>query len=211
MKKSVFALVFLVLLLGMVSADIVGQDADVVPLDTTSAGTSASPTLGFRDGSNKVMSYDLQVPESLRVISAIFFGLNNYDMKLSMFVILVCLWAMAIVLIKVLAQLIFNKNGLVWLLSFLITSLIGMTGGFLTAAETLFDLGRFVTFLQQYDLFNLILILVVIVLAFMIILNLTSFAKQTAEKEEAMAEGTERGISSGIMRRMMQSLSGESK
>lgn len=207
MKRGIFTLIFLVLLIGLVSADIVGQDADVVPIDSGNAGVSDAAS-GFRASSNQVMNYDVQIPSELKAFSAIFLGIGNYNISVSQFITLLCIWFMFLILLRSILDFVplFGEDWKAWIASIIISCLVGITGVFVKVGEFFFDFKKSITFLKDYDLFYLLIVLIIMTLLFFGFYNLMSMLKKESRKDKARSEGYEEGASAARAETMAKAL-----
>ena len=192
MKKRVFvAFIFMMLLLvaGIVNA------ADV-----------ENKSLNFSIANNNVnnaLEKDIQIPESLKSVVAVVFGIKEGSIDAADFIILVCLWVMLLLLIHEAVSIapIFEKQYLSWSVAVIITLLIAITGAIRTMADFFFGIGGFIKILSEWTILKLVFTLILVGILFYGASYLLGLLRRKATIESEEEKGVQEGVEIGLAKR----------
>lgn len=168
MKKRLFAFLFIFgLLLGSFAC---AQDtSDTGIADASSTGTKTSSgfnTTGFKDiGSktNTALATDIKVPENLQIFARVIFGIKG-EIPLQIFIVLACVWTVLFVLISGIIKItpLFGRGNVIpWVIGFIVTCLVSLSGAVRSVAVFLFNLGNIFGFLEKWSALKIVIAIII--------------------------------------------------
>ncbi|RMD67572.1 hypothetical protein D6817_01190 [Candidatus Pacearchaeota archaeon] len=170
-------------------------------------GTDAG---SIRKSTNDFLSKDVQLPESLQVLTRIFFGLRNDEkVDLERFMILLAMFVFVFLLVYSALEM-FARGIARIALALAVTALAGISRGIFYGSQFFFSVAEFFGILKGWRLVSLLISLTIIVVLGYFLAKLLAILKEHAKNLEA--ESTGRKIGEGaaaaeIQRNAMEELS----
>lgn len=185
MKKS---MLFIILALFVLS---------VMPLICAQEAQTTAPEDTF--SLNEAIEKPIAIPEFLKALSGIFIGIGQtQEISLKLLIIITALWVIVFILILQLIRFIpgLNNAGLQYLLSFVITSLIGATGFIVNLTTSFFYLGiikKIFSLTNKFSFLALLSFVVIFGLLALAVSKLISLVKKQVELSITKSKGERLG------------------
>jgi uncharacterized membrane protein len=191
MKKSAIIITFLALL--------------ILPM-IVYAEENVTQGKGFKETTNAALEKQVTVPDSLQVLARILFGIKS-DNPIN-FQKLVILFAGFLVIFFIIRDIlrvmpIFQGSALSNATGIVITSIVGVSGGLLAFSDLMLSLGSMFGLLSEWEVFGLILTLIILLILLFAIDSLTVMIRRESKISEAERKATEAGAAISMWAKLM--------
>lgn len=156
----------------------------------TSVIAAEPVTLG--SASKDVLSTKVDIPPNLEFPARIIFGLIESDkLDLQTFIVLLALWFIVFLLLHTILEIapIFGEGWKAWLVAFLITDIIAISGAIRLMGLFFFGFGNFFGFISTYPLLRVIFVLLLLIVVFYVLFKLIKIYKNKLELQDMIEAG----------------------
>jgi len=182
MKKGIIICLLFVLLIGFVYAEEAASQE---------VNTNVNAEKDFQSYSNNLLSKQITIPDYLQNPTRIIFGLENSDIDLQNFIVLLSIWIFLVFLIQAILEIIpFLGEGFKsWLGAIIITLLISISGMIRNAANWLFGFGGAISLMKEWGVLKIIFTILLLIIIVFGLKKILHILKHGANKTENYAEG----------------------
>jgi hypothetical protein len=203
-KRIIFTFLIFILLLNFIFAENITNDetpsltnlpegAEKISSDLKNTGDQIKQTTSER------LESEIQIPESLQILSKILFGWKETEtIKFKVFILFSAIWIFLLLVIQKIVKITPFFENTSWIASVIIMVLIGITGGIKQGSIIWIEMLSSISWLTKLGSWAISIPIILLVIIYFVFTSLTRTLKANAQISSASIEGMKAGAGVAI-------------